>query len=298
MYSMRRGLRPHRTYTKRSTPILRRTAVILALATAGALAVTGIALAAASSNVWLFSFSPSDPHSLVTSGRLSFSTHTEYTSLTATNRIRLDLDDDFHFNPNAFPKCDPADISGDMTMQQALQTCGPAAGAANNAWLWPAAANFSNGIAQFNLASETPTACVLVFNGMGATSELLLFIRMKVDQTHGPIDCANPTTNTDGDNSFLVEGDLKANPAIGADYTDPDNCSAPDPRRGCEIDLNGVSDGPIRLVNLNVRIMRANYVRARCVDPPAGNRQWNLRAIFTYANPAGTQTVNKSQTCT
>jgi hypothetical protein len=293
---MRRGLRPHRTYTKRCTPIRRRSAVVLALATAGALAVTGIALAAASSSM-MFSFAPSNPDGAFTSGRLSFGTRTNYTAATVTTRIRLDLDDDFQFNPNSFPKCNPADISGDMTMQEALQACGPAAGAAKNAWLFPAAANFSNGQAQFNLASETPTACVLVFNGLGSTSEVLLFIRMTLEGA-SPIDCGGPTTNTDGDTSFLVQGDLKANPAIGGDYTDPDNCSAPDPRRGCEIDLNNVSNGPVRLVNLTARIMRANYVRARCVDPPAGNRQWNLRTTFTYANPAGTQTVNKSQTCT
>jgi hypothetical protein len=295
---MRRGRCPHRTYTTRCTPIRRRLAVVLALAIAGALTVTGIALAAASSGGFL-SFSPSDPHSVFTSGRLAFATRANYTDpASTTTRIQLHFDDDFQFNPNSFPKCNPADISGDITMQQALQACGPAAGAAKNAWLWPTAANFSNGQAQFNLASEFPTACVLVFNGLGSTSEVLLFIRMKVDQSSGPIDCGGPTTNTDGDSSFLVQGDLKANPAIGGDYTDPDNCSAPDPRRGCEIDLNNVSNGPIRLVNQSVRIFRANYVRARCVDPPAGNRQWNLRITFTYANPVGTQTVNRSQTCT
>jgi len=250
--------------------------------------------------VSVFSFSPSNPHGLVTSGRLHFGTNTTYTGPTeTTTRIQLQFDDDFQFNPDSFPKCNPADLSGNITMQQALQECGPAAGAANNAWLWPAAANFSNGTAQFELGPEGPTACVLVFNGSGSTSEVLLFIRAKVDQLAGPMDCAGPTTNTDGDTSFLVSGDLKANPAIGGDFTDPDNCSAPGPRRGCQIDLNNVSNGPMRLARLNVvRIMRANWVRASCVDPPAGNRQWNLRATFTYATPAGTQTVNKSQTCT
>ena len=157
-------------------------AVVLALATAGAaLAVTGIALAAASSSA-NFSFSPSNPHGMVTSGRLAFGTHTNYTGATATSRIQLRFDDDFQFNPNSFPKCDPADISGNITMQEALQACGPAAGAANNAWLWPATAAFSNGNAQFNVGPEIPTACVLVFNGLGSTSEVLLFIRMRVDR--------------------------------------------------------------------------------------------------------------------
>ena len=266
---------------------------------AGTLAVTGIALGAASSSA-TFTFSPSNPHGAVTSGRLNFGTNTTYSALTSTTRIQLHFDDDFQFNPDSFPKCDPADISGPtMTMQQAMQQCGPGAGAANNAWLFPTTATFGNGKALFNVGPESPTACVLVFNGSGSTSEVLLFVRVKVDQLAGPIDCAFPTTNTDGDSSFLVRGDLTANPAaLGADYTDPDNCSPPGPRRGCQIDLNNVSNGPLRLVNQNVRITRANYVRARCVDPPAGNRQWNLRTTFTYANPAGTQTVNKSRACT
>jgi hypothetical protein len=292
---MRRGLRPHQTYTNRSTPIRRLPAVVLALATAGALAVTGIALAAGSSRVSVFSFAPKNPHAVFTSGRLSLGTRTDYTDATATTRIQHKLDDDFQFNPNSFPKCDPADISGNMTMQEALQACGPAAGAANNAWLYPGTLNAVNGTAVFNLGTEFPTACVLVFNGSDSTSEVLLFIRVKLDQHAGPIACDSPRTNTDGDTSFLVEGDLKANPATRQDYTDPDNCSAPDPRRGCQIDLNNVSNGPIRLTDLEFSIKRDNYVRARCVDP---HRQWNLRATFTYANPAAKQTVHKFQTCT
>jgi hypothetical protein len=290
---MRRGLRPHRTHTKRWT------AVVLALATVGALAVTGLALAAAGSSV-NFSFQPSNPHGTVTSGRLAFGTHTSYTGSTTMRGIALRFDDDIQFHPNSLPKCDPADISGNITMQDALQACGPAAGAANNAWLWHANAAFSNGNAQYNVASETPTACVLMFNGMGSTSEVLMFIRMRLEGV-GPIDCGGPTTNTDGDHTFLIQGDLKANPAIGADFTDPDNCSAPDPRRGCQIDFTNVSDGPIRLVHLATQIGRLGYVRAKCVDPPAGNRLWNLQTVFTSANPTGplrTQTVTDSQTCT
>ena len=249
-----------------------------------------------------FSFAPSNPHGVDTSGRLAFGTHTAYTGTTVMNRIQHSFDDDLQFNPNSVPKCDPADLSGNITMQEALQACGPAAGAANNAWLWHTNAAFSNGQGQFNLAAETPTACVLGFNGLGSTSEVLLFIRIKVDQHDGPIDCGGPTTNIDGDTSHLVQGDLKANPAAaGADFTDPDNCSAPDPRRGCQIDLNNVSDGSLRLVHLSIQLRRGNYVRARCVDPPAGNRLWNLQSMFTSAKPAGsptTQTVTDSQTCT
>jgi hypothetical protein len=285
--------------TRRFASLRSRSAVVLALAIVGALSVTSVALATGSSVN--FSFAPSNPGSVLKSGRLSFGTHTNYTGVSHTmNRIQLRWDDDFNFNPDSFPKCDPADLSGNITMQAALQACGPAAGAANNAWLWPANANFTNGQATFNLADQFPTACVLAFNGSGATSELLLFVRVKVVQMSGPIDCGGPTTNTDGDQSFVIQGDLSANPAIGADFTDPDGCSAPDPRRGCQIDLNGVSNGPIRLVHLNASISRGSYVRGRCVDPPAGSRKWNLQAFFSYMTLSGTktQTVNGSQTCT
>jgi hypothetical protein len=259
--------------------------------------VAGIALAAASSTA-VFSFSPSNPHGTLTAGQLSFGTHTEYTGPTdETTRIQLSFDDDFQFKPNSIPRCRAADISGNITMQQAMQACGPPAGTAKNAYFSHSTAE-ANGSALFNVGTEFPTACVLAFNGSGQLREILLFIRVKVDQHLGPIDCGSPTTNTDGDQSFLVFGDLKANPAISSDFTDPDNCSPPDPRRGCQLDLADVSNLPLRLVDLNVELRRANYFRARCVDPPAGNRRWNLQATFTYANPAGTQTVNTSRACT
>ena len=130
-------------------------------------------------------------------------------------------------------------------MQQALQECGPAAGAAKNAWLWHPLANFANGTALFDVGQPAPsTACVLAFNGSGSTSEVLLFIRAKLEPDPSPIDCGAPTTNTDGDTSFLFKGDLKANGTVGGDFTDPDNCSAPDPRRGCQIVINNISNGP------------------------------------------------------
>ena len=164
-----------------------------------------MALATGSSTAVL-SFSPDNPHGVLTSGRLYLGTRTTYTAATTTNRIQLNIDDDFQFNPNSFPKCNPADISGDMTMQEAMQECGPPAGAANNAWLYPTSlSHSSNGTAVFNLITESPVACVLVFNGSGSTSEVLLFIRVQLEGV-GPIDCGGPATNTDGDTSFLVRG--------------------------------------------------------------------------------------------
>ena len=137
------GVRDSSRHASRTSPspdlreaVFGLSAVVLALAAVGALAVTGIALAAAGSSV-NFSFQPSNPHGTLTSGRLAFGTHTNYSGYSPTTRIQLRFDDDIQFNPNSFPKCDPADLSGNITMQQALQACGPAAGAANNAWLWP-----------------------------------------------------------------------------------------------------------------------------------------------------------------
>ena len=275
----------------------RRYTVVLALAAAGALAAGGIALASATSTVPGFSFAPNSPHSVFTQGQLSLHTQTSYTGSTRSTRIQLFLDDDFQFNPNSVPKCSAADLSGSLTMMQAMQKCGPPAGAAKNAWLLPASSSTSNGTAQFDFPSPQRTACVLVFNGQGPASELLLFIRARVT-TPGPIYCGSPTTNTDGDGTALLKGNLRANPAIGADYTDPDNCSAPDPRRGCQIDLNMIDSAVPFLTDLSFRIKRGSYVRARCVDPPAGNRQWNLQAKFTYVDPASSETVPKSQGCT
>jgi hypothetical protein len=295
---MRHGLRSHRTYARRYRPIRRRSAIVLALATAGVLAVAGIALATATSTVPGFSFTPNNPDGVFTLGKLSFHTNTTYTSATRVSRIQLQLDDDFQFNPSSFPKCNPADLSGAATMQQAMQKCGPPAGAAKNAWLWPPTANTSNGTALIDFPNPATPACVLVFNGQGSASELLLFLSVKVGA--GSIYCGSPTTNTDGNGSALLKGDLKQNPAtVGGDYTDPDTCTAPDPRQGCQIDINMIDSSVPFLIDLNVSIRRSSYVRARCVDPPAGNRLWNLRAAFTYVDPPSSQSpVFKSQTCT
>ena len=289
-----------------------RPTVVFALATAGALAVAGIALAAANSTVPGFSFSPNNPHGVLTPGKPSVHTHPNYTNPGIGNpggamkRMQLNLDDDFQFNPGAFPTCDPTQFTQSTTMAEAMAVCGPAGAPSQNAWLWPANSTTSNGTVELVCAPRacgpalTVKGCVLVFNGQGSTSEVLLFIR--ADFTYPiTISCANPKTNTQGDFSRVLRGDLKANPAVGSDYTDPDSCSAPDPRRGCQLDINNINNTtaevPFPLSDLNVGITRGNYVRARCVDPPAGNRKWNLRALFTY-NDNTTQTLLKTQTCT
>jgi len=283
----------------------RRSAAVLALATAGALAVAGIALATGSSTVPGFSFTPNNPHGVFKAGKLSVHTQTSYTNPgtnnpgNRTNRIQLNFDDDFQFNPDGLPKCAAANIQG-KTMAQALAQCGPQAGTANNAWLWPSTAT-ANGTAKITYGAFTANACVLAFNGQGVASEVLLFLRANVSPPF-TINCSNPTSNTAGNVTWVLLGDLKPNPAISADYTDPDNCAAPGPRQGCQIDINNITSvlptttGP---TDINLSLQRGNYIRARCVDPPAGNRKWNLRALVTYnGGSPSTTTVFKSQTCT
>jgi hypothetical protein len=285
------------------------------LAIAGVVAVAAIALAAPSSTVPGFSFVPNNPHGVFKPGKLAVHTLTSYTNPGnsqpggATQRIQLNLDDDFQLNPGSLPKCDPGQFSASTTMAQAMAKCGPPAGSAKNAWLW-ANLDTSNGSVQFVCP---PGSCapppnpitvkggVLAFNAQGSASEVLLFMRLDFFPPYpSNISCANPASSTAGDQTAIANGDLKANPAIGADYADPDQCSAPDPRQGCQIDINSITgSAAIPLSDLNFGLKRGNYVRARCIDPPAGNRKWNLRALFTYNGGSPlTTTVFKSQTCT
>jgi hypothetical protein len=113
---------------------------------------------------------------------------------------------------------------------------------------------------------------------------------------------------------LVLNGDLKPNPAdvpgtaSDADFTDPDNCSAPD-RRGCQLDVNHIASatfGVPPVTDFNVTIGKptvaaaGNFISARCHD---GDHKWNLRTMFTYTDPAPPppdqvfQTVPSSQTC-
>ena len=284
---------------------------LVALAPAGVLALAGVALGAVGS-VPGFSFSPSTGvGNVYTPGKLSVRVTSGYFDSSKLSRLQLRLDDDFQFNPDTVPKCLPSDLSGNLTMKQALQKCGPPAGAAKNAWLWPVNSLTSNGTAQFCCGGTRPPGptdkmvkgCMLVFNGQGSTSEVLLFFRVDaLFPSQSAISCADPVNNTEGDVSFVLTGDLKTNPGIGADFTDPDGCSPPGPRQGCEIDFNNVAAGALRTDVLDISLQRGKYIRARCVDPPTppspNQRRWNLSAVFTYVDPPGTQAVQKSQACT
>ena len=263
---------------------------------AGALAVAGIALAAAHSTVAM-SFSPSalpPPGPGYTSGKLSVHTHTSYTFPGmanpggATQRGQLYLDDDLRFNTNAVPKCAPSSLDGDtITLQQAMAACGSSL--VGTGTLKAIAPDNPNGAGD---QSFFVNGCLRIFNGQGTTSEILLFARSNVSNP-STINCS--TDGVQGNFSNLVRGDLIANPsAAGPDYADPDNCSAPS-RLGCQLDINNITtETPLPLADINFAIQQGGFLAARCDDTP---QRLNLRTVFTY-NDSSTQTVNAFQPCT
>jgi hypothetical protein len=289
-----RGLRSQLSYAQRWTRTKKRLAVVLALATGGALAVAAIAMGAASSTVTL-SVAPIDlPTNTFQDARLNFHTRTHYTNAGnanpggATRRIQLYFDDDIRFRTDAAePKCNSADISGTMTMAEAYEACGTALVSGI-----PSDVQFKNGF-------STVPGCVLVFNGEGAASEILLFTRYA---TMGAMTCTNPTTNTTGCCNALLTGDLKANTGVtGAnpgDFTDPDNCSKP-AARGCQIDINRIpTTAPFPLAHLNPTIDHFSFIAARCHDTGEQSAlRLDLRTKFTY-NDNTTETRKAAAECT
>jgi hypothetical protein len=270
-----------------------RSAAIIAVAVAGALAVAGIAMAAATSTAVL-SFNPSSlppPGSGYTNGKLNVHTHTNYTNPGnanpggATERAQLYFDDDIKVNTNAVPKCAPGDVSGNITMKAAMAACGSSLVSVS-----PSTAQASaNGAFTIN-------GCVLVFNGRGSASEILLFTRVQVSNP-STISCANPSSNEQGNTTVLLKGDLKANPSsVPGDFRDGDNCSPPS-RIGCQLDVNNITAAAaFPLTDFNANVRKGGFVAARCDDTP---KQLNLRTKFTYnGGPGNPQTVNDSFTCT
>ena len=275
--------------------IKKRLAVVLSVGLAAALAISGFALAAADSTATM-SFSPTalaPPGTGYTSGKLSIRTHTSYTNPGNANpggalqRGQLYFDDDLRVNTNAVPKCAPGSIDGTtVTLQQAMAACGSSlVGNGTVKAIVPDNPNLAGDSSYF------VNGCVRVFNGQGAASEVLLFVR---SVTTNPSNITCSTNGTQGNFSNLFLGDLTANPgSAGADYVDPDNCSAP-VRLGCQLDVNGINtESPLPLVDFNLAIQQGSFVAGRCDDTPL---QLNMRAVLTYNNST-TQTVNAFQAC-
>ena len=179
--------------------IQRWSASALALATVGALAVAGVALAAASSAVPGFSFAPNNPARRVHLGKLSFHTHTNYTASSTTNRIQPLFDDDFQFNPDSFPKCNPANLAGNPTMRTALTLCRtPGCGRRTRAR--------ATGRRRCRTSAfPDPHACVCVFTGQGSPVRAAA-VHADTDRGHKPDQLREPGEQPRGQHQQGAEG--------------------------------------------------------------------------------------------
>lgn len=240
-----------------------RSAVATAAALVGALGSAGFALATGDSTA-TFQFTPDKaPKDTYRKGSLFVHTHTDYTGATKTVRAQLDFDDDLKISTDGIPRCNVSDIPNNATMKQAMAACGNA--------------RVGSGAARANLVTPGDVhGCVLAFNGRpsGGRPILILLTRLQVP---GAIDCSNPASNSNGNTTVVLQGVLKG---ASGDF-------------GTELDVNNIPQA-LPLSDFQVTVERGSYVSARCHD---GDREWNLRARFTYTTPSGTQTVNDSQTC-
>ena len=226
--------------------IERRSAAVLALAIAGALAATGVALAAGSSTA-SFTFSPTVVTKIAYKpGKIAFHTHTNYTNPGnsnpggATKRLQLNLDNDFNFSPGAAPTCTTSLSGKDMAQAMAPAACG-------NAMI---GSGFASAIDTALAGSPTIHGCVLVFNR--PANRALLFLRMKATNPSS-ITCTNPSSNHQGTTTVLLPGVLVTSP-LGGDY-------------GKQLDVNNIirdashpNASPFPLADLNVSIQRGSYV--------------------------------------
>jgi hypothetical protein len=246
----------------------RRTAIVISMAAAGAVALVGVAMAATSSTA-VFTFSPDKvPKRTYKAGKLFVHTHTNYHGVSgaATKRAQLYFDDDIKIRTKRIPRCSRSDLGGTITLRAAMAKCGRA--------------KVGSGKAQAAAGPNIVNACVLAFNGKPSHRRptILLFTRANAAPPF-TINCSSPSTNTQGNTNVLLQGVLKG---ASGDY-------------GTQLDVNHIdSASPLPLIDFRVTVKRRRYVSARCHD---SNKTWNLKAKFTYLNPSGTQTVHDSQSC-
>ena len=262
----------------------KRLTIVLALGATGALAVAGIALAAAASSTVSFKFTKVPAGALGTtfkSGKLNVHTHTNYTApKTDTTRAQLYFDNDIKFNTTAAPKCNTASAAymNAVTLKQAMAACGSAL--------------VGTGTAQVNISAPgDTTGCVLAFNAtVSGKPGLALFVSAIPKSSYS---CANPATNTKGTVAVRVSATLNANPAsLGPDFTGG---------KWLDFDGSGIpSAAP--LSDFNVTLQKGTYVQAKCGD---ANKQLNMKTVFTYTTPhnpnpptTSSQTVLSKQACT
>jgi hypothetical protein len=251
--------------------IRRRFAVIIALAAAGALAVSGLALAATTST-FSFKFSPSTvPKNTFKAGSLFTNLVTHYDTPGnnvpggAVQRTQIYLDKNFKINPNAAAKCSPSQLAN-KTMKAAMAACGNALVGKGTA---QATANGA-----FNI-----NGCVLLFNGKPKNNHPTLQVFTRVQASNpSTISCTNPQSNTQGNATILLTGELK--PA-----TSP---------YGKVLDVNNITQAAaFPLTVFKTTIKKGNYISARCA---AADKTWRMQTTWTYNNNVK-KTVKKTQPC-
>jgi hypothetical protein len=245
--------------------IRRRYAVLIAVAAAGALVVSGIAMAA-SSSTFTFKFSPTKvPKKDYKAGALETVLTTTYTNPPdAVERTQIYLDKNFKINPKAAAKCAASQLSN-KTMAQAMAACKKAKVGKGKA---TAQANFG-----------TVNACVLLFNGKPQNNKptLNVFTRAQASP-NSQISCKDPANNNQGNATVLLKGVLK----------DADG------KYGKVLDVDKITQAsPFPLMVFDTKIKKGKYVSARC---KADNKTWHMKTKWTYKSGAS-KTVHKTQKC-
>jgi hypothetical protein len=251
--------------------IRRHHAVVLALAAAGALAVSGVALGAATSTFTFKAIPNKAPKKKFQSGALKTDLETSYTNPGngnpggAVERTQIFLDKNFKVNPKAAKTCAASQLSG-QTMAGAMANCGKALVGKGKAQ----AINPAN--------NQTIYACVLLFNGKPQGKKPTLQVFTRVDVTGQQIDCSNPSSNTNGQVVVLLTGVYK-------------NASG---KYGKVLDVNNITDAAaFPLTVYKTKVKKGNYASARC---KAANHKWHMQVTWTY-NDGTKTTIHKTQKC-
>jgi hypothetical protein len=278
--------------------IKRRLIAVLALTAVTAVGAVAAAQAINANSTVSFTITPKT--ALGSAGKqvkLFVHTHTNYTvSGTKTMRARLFFDKNIVFKPTAVGTCPTASVSGTLTMAQAMAACGTKL--------------VGTGTAQANLASPGDTnGCVLAFNAQdgnpnvaGNQPGILLFTRLQVP---GTINCSNPSSNSNGNGTVLLQAPLATNPASttpggalpaayyqGGKWLDFNNIPQAIPLSDFQVNTGKGSPGT------NLTGTKGDYIKAKCTSraglgSPA--KKWVLRTIFKYSSGSPSEQVVNSK---
>jgi hypothetical protein len=268
---------------------IRKRYVVLALASALALATGGIAQA---NNVSTLSGSKIIPSKLSANTfkpvSLFVHTGTVYTHPTQAalggkaKTVTLYFDDDGTINLTGIPKC-TATFSSGSTIAAAWERCGPGADTAPevNAYLSPPTA--VSGRTSTSPASNFG-GCTLVFRGPDTGTgnpTVLLFARITTTPNSVP-NCSSPATNNTGNTTVTLKGTITTEPAA-SDF-------------GKRLTVPGIDQLPLPLDDFTALTKRSSVITARCHDT---NKILNMKGVFQYSGSGeATDVVNHSQACT